>query len=364
MAACFGPLMMCVRTADVPCAYALLRLNSMRRRTSSWLQNASSLAQESSAPAREPEWLRLRSQVCPLSMWVWMSLNVGQHIPPSASTTRTSLGGSRVPAGEMSSTFPSQITMSTRTSPSWSAWRPSPSTPDTVHNGTCALTSTNESVPSGGTVGIQRDHDAAWGASPTQADAEACESERRGKNRYGVPERKPSPRHLALLRDASIHPQFKRGRRTKQVIDQRWMWDRDVDKRAVGFSTRFVRRAVSLSDFLSHRPSLWPLLIFSCIPLFWADTSGARPPAIVPALPRACRAKFLSHYCGAEPPSSCAEPQDRMAGGDGSVYVLTQTDFVLLALLAFVCLYMIPRRVYRWVRGGGGRSEDKGNKDA
>ena len=74
----------------------------------------------------------------------------------------------------------------------------------------------------------------------------------------------------------------------------------------------------------------------------------------------ACRAKFLSH-CGAEPPSSCAEPQDRMAGGDGSVYVLTQTDFVLLALLAFVCLYMIPRRVYRWVRGGGGRSEDKGD---
>ena len=96
----------------------------------------------------------------------------------------------------------------------------------------------------------------------------------------------------------------------------------------------------------------------------WADTSNCPPAStIVPALPTRLRAKFLSH-CGAEPPSSCAEPQDRMAGGDGSVYVLTQTDFVLLALLAFVCLYMIPRRVYRWVRGGGGRSEDKGNKDA
>jgi len=135
-----------------------------------------------------------------------------------------------------------------------------------------------------------------------------------------------------------------------------------------GFSTRFVRRAVSFSYFLSHRPSLWPLFDFffltSILFFLWADTSSARPPAQSGRLsPRACRAKFLSH-CGAEPPSSCAEPQDRMAGGDGSVYVLTQTDFVLLALLAFVCLYMIPRRVYRWVRGGGGRSEDKGNKDA
>jgi hypothetical protein len=136
-----------------------------------------------------------------------------------------------------------------------------------------------------------------------------------------------------------------------------------------GFSARFVRRAVSFSDFLSHRPSLWPLFdfFFPDFHLFflWADTSSARPPAHSCRLlsPGACRAKILSH-CGAEPPSSCAEPQDRMAGGDGSVYVLTQTDFVLLALLAFVCLYMIPRRVYRWVRGGGGRSEDKGNKDA
>ena len=29
-----------------------------------------------------------------------------------------------------------------------------------------------------------------------------------------------------------------------------------------GFSTRFVRRAVSFSYFLSHRPSLWPLFDF------------------------------------------------------------------------------------------------------
>lgn len=29
-----------------------------------------------------------------------------------------------------------------------------------------------------------------------------------------------------------------------------------------GFSARFVRRAVSFSDFLSHRPSLWPLFDF------------------------------------------------------------------------------------------------------
>ena len=29
-----------------------------------------------------------------------------------------------------------------------------------------------------------------------------------------------------------------------------------------GFSTRFVRRAVSFSCFLSHRPSLWPLFDF------------------------------------------------------------------------------------------------------
>jgi hypothetical protein len=137
-----------------------------------------------------------------------------------------------------------------------------------------------------------------------------------------------------------------------------------------GFSTRFVRRAVSFSYFLSHRPSLWPL--FDFFPDFHfvfplertPQVARARPPAQSCRLSAgACRAKFLSH-CGAEPPSSCAEPQDRMAGGDGSVYVLTQTDFVLLALLAFVCLYMIPRRVYRWVRGGGGRSEDKGNKDA
>ena len=51
-------------------------------------------------------------------------------------------------------------------------------------------------------------------------------------------------------------------------------------------------------------------------------------------LPRACRAKFLSHWCRA--PRRLRGAQDRMAGGDGSVYVLTQTDFVLLALLAFV----------------------------
>lgn len=84
-----------------------------------------------------------------------------------------------------------------------------------------------------------------------------------------------------------------------------------------------------------------------------------------------------------------------MAGGDGSVYVLTQLvraggpvafvcvsedvfwlvgrknelnytaqsfptsipylavsqDFVLFTLLAFVCLYILPRRILRWIRG-------------
>lgn len=44
-----------------------LRLNSIRRSTSSWLQFTASAAVLMSAPLRAPFGLRLRSQVCPLS---------------------------------------------------------------------------------------------------------------------------------------------------------------------------------------------------------------------------------------------------------------------------------------------------------
>ena len=89
-----------------------------------------------------------------------------------------------------------------------------------------------------------------------------------------------------------------------------------------------------------------------------------------------------------------------MAGGEGTVYVLTQTvsdsmkqtrmfspdrsernvlgltvgsrrshtlptlpqDFVLLTLLAVVCIYVLPKRVYRWMRSKP--VEGKAGKDA
>mmetsp|Transcript_10524 Transcript_10524/g.25747 ORF Transcript_10524/g.25747 Transcript_10524/m.25747 type:complete len:301 (-) Transcript_10524:35-937(-) len=157
MGPCTGPLMMWVRIAEVPCAYAVCRLKSIRRYTSSLFHSPSSLAHESSAPASDPDMLRLRSHVCPLSMCVCTSQKVGQHIPPSRSNTRRSSAAtdsdgcsSLLPpaaAGTMATIFRSRITMSTKASPSPSTFR-STTAPLTVHSGTCALRSTKSSLMS------------------------------------------------------------------------------------------------------------------------------------------------------------------------------------------------------------------------
>lgn len=40
-----------------------------------------------------------------------------------------------------------------------------------------------------------------------------------------------------------------------------------------------------------------------------------------------------------------------MTGGFATVYVFTQTDFVLLTLLVVVCIYVLPKKVITWIRG-------------
>lgn len=40
-----------------------------------------------------------------------------------------------------------------------------------------------------------------------------------------------------------------------------------------------------------------------------------------------------------------------MSGDFANVYVLTQTDFVLLALIFVVCVYVLPKKVITWIRG-------------
>mmetsp|Transcript_3079 Transcript_3079/g.9143 ORF Transcript_3079/g.9143 Transcript_3079/m.9143 type:complete len:223 (+) Transcript_3079:985-1653(+) len=91
---CFAVMLIrCVRRADVPCAYAHFRLNSIRCSTSAADQNAASAAVERSAPDRDPSVLVDRSAVWPLSMCVCRSTNVGSANASSQSTLRGSRGG-------------------------------------------------------------------------------------------------------------------------------------------------------------------------------------------------------------------------------------------------------------------------------
>ena len=119
-APCVALLMRCVRIADVPCAYAHFKLNSMRVYTSSFVQCRSSFAHESSAPASEPDWFLLLSHVCPLSMCVCRSTNVGNTIPPSTSTWGRVLDeiDDELEAGVTDETLPVRISMSTKLRPS------------------------------------------------------------------------------------------------------------------------------------------------------------------------------------------------------------------------------------------------------